>query len=46
MQKLEYKNINSEYCMFFPEKLSFLNSIEMFLTKIPLGGQYLVFANK
>jgi len=46
MQRLEYKNINSEYCMFFPEKLSFLNSIEMFLTKIPLGGQYLVFANK
>ena len=46
MRKLGYKNIESEYCMFFPEKLSFLNSIEKFLTKIPLGGQYLVFAKK
>ena len=46
LQRLEYKNINSEYCMFFPERLSFLNSIEIFLTKIPIGGQYLVFANK
>ena len=46
LKKLMYKKINSEYCMFFPERLSFLNKFESILNWIPLGGQYLVFAKK
>jgi len=36
----------ADYCLFFPETLQWLSPLEMFLSWLPLGGQYLVTARK
>jgi len=36
----------TEYLMFFPPRLTFLQSWERLLRRIPLGGQYVVVATK
>lgn len=36
----------ASYSLFFPSKLRFLRQVEKYLGKIPLGGQYYVYAKK
>ena len=46
LKRSNFKFIESEYCLFFPQKFSFLNVIERYLKNIPIGGQYLVMGRK
>jgi len=41
-----FKNISTCYFLFFPPRVKFLRPCERFLRRIPLGGQYLVVAQK
>ena len=36
----------ASYCLFFPQKFSFLRFLESYMSKLPLGGQYFVAATK
>ena len=46
MEKANLKDINSQYCLFLPEKLSKYSAIEKYISWLPLGGQYWVQGRK
>ena len=44
--KNNFKNEKSNYTLFFPPKLKFLNFLEKYLGWIPVGGQYYILVKK
>ena len=46
LQGAGFKNISTSNFLFFPPRLKFLRPVERILRRVPLGGQYLVVAQK
>jgi SAM-dependent methyltransferase len=45
-QQTDLRIIGSKYCLFFPAALKSLRRTEKFISRIPLGGQYFIHAQK
>jgi SAM-dependent methyltransferase len=45
-EKASFQKININYVLFFPKVLSFLSSLERYMTFIPIGAQYYIKAEK
>ena len=46
LKAADFEIITSLYCFFFPGFLSALRPLENYLSRVPLGGQYMVLARK